>query len=258
MGKIVLILWIAAIAFGGYWLGYYQEGANKDITIEMDAKLVPQGASVQIEIYALYASGNKLALDMGVRGRGVNTKGRVIYDIAKKEEIRLLDADKVYSTTPFELVDKSECEPAKAILLLEDEDVTRLPDSKTIAGYRCHAFGSAENARETGKAWYTYEIGLGRSQIALVNKLLRMKENDGFLFGGGTSGKKRTQISHFDYFPIPLSAHVRAQGVQLTIDVKSIARDKIAKSVFEVPSGYNKVSSQEMQKRTFGGLLGGG
>jgi hypothetical protein len=257
MGKIILILWIAAIAFGGYWLGYYQEGANKDITIEMDAKVVPQGSVVQLEFYALYASGNKLALDMGIRGRGVNTRGRIIFDTAGKEATQLLDNEKIYAKAPFELVDKSECEPASAVLLLENKDVQRLADSKTIAGYRCHAFGSTEDARDKGKAWYTYELRLGRTHIALVNKLLRMKGASGFVFGGGASGGKPAQVSHFDYFPIPLSAHVRSNVGQLTIEVKSVTRNKIKKSIFEVPSGYQKVSPQEMQKRILGGLLGG-
>jgi hypothetical protein len=258
MGKIVLILWIAAIAFGGYWLGYYQEGANKDITIEMDAKLVPQGSPVQLEFTALYASSNKLALDMGIRGRGVNTGGRIIFDVAGKKVIQTLDNEKIYAEAPFELVDKSECEPASALLLLESKDVQRLPDSKTIAGYRCHAFGSSEDARNKSKAWYTYELPLGRTHVALLNKLLRMKGEGGSVLGGGASSGKRPQVSHFDYFPIPLSAQGHSNAGQLTIEVKSITREKIAKSVFEVPSGYKKVGWPEMQKRMLGSLLGGG
>jgi hypothetical protein len=253
MGKIVAILWVLVILFGAFWLVYYQEGANRDITIEMDGRMTMRGMPIQFNMDKLYASGGKLALDFELKSGRFNSRGKLICDTDKKEQIMVFDAIKAYTKTSFELVDKTECEPAKTMLLMEDEESKRLPDSKTIAGYRCHAFGSTKKSRETGTAWFTYELRLGRSHVSLVNKLIRIKSEEGFFFGWGSSEKKREQCSGFDYFPFPLSARFRMNGAQLAVEVKSISRVKIDKSVFAVPSGYKEISSQEMQKRMSGG-----
>jgi hypothetical protein len=258
MGKIIAILWIGAILFGGFWFGYYQEGANSDITIEMDVKMSVRGAPFRMDFDKLYASGGKLALDFDFSSRQFNSRGRIIIDTVKKKQIIMFDAVRAYAETSFDLVDKSECEPAKTMFLMSEEDTERLPDSKTIAGYRCHAFTGKEGGREVARGWFTYQIRLGRSHVALVNKLIRMKSDEASLFEGASSEEKRQQYSGFDYFPFPLSARLRMEEGQLAIEVKSISRDKIEKSVFEVPSGYEEIGSEEMQKRMIRGMSGGG
>jgi len=236
MGKIVALLWIGAILFGGFWFGYYEEGANRDITIEMDLKMASRGAPFRMSFDKLYASGNKLAVDFDFKSRQFNSHGRMIFDMAKKKRIMMFDAVKAYDETSFDLVDKSECEPAETMFLMGEEDLERLAGSKTIAGYRCHAFTAKEGGREVGKGWFTYQIRLGRSHVALVNKLIRMESDEPSFFGGDSSEKERKQYSGFDYFPLPLSARMPMDGGQIAIEVKSISRDKIDKSVFEVPS----------------------
>jgi len=255
MGKIVAILWIGAILFGGFWFGYYQEGANSDITIDMDTKLSMRGQPFQFKFDKLYASGGKLAVHFDLRSRQFSSEGMLIYDTTAKEQIVVFDAAKIYMRTPFDLVDKSDCKPAETMLLMEDEDAERLPDSKVIAGYRCHAFGAKQGSSETMKAWFTYELRLGRSHVSLVNKLLRMKSEGGkaMLFGEDSSNEKPNQCSGFDYFPFPLSARFAAEGAQISVEVKSISRDKIDKSVFEVPDSYKEVPPDEMPARMSGG-----
>jgi hypothetical protein len=251
MGKVVAILWIGAILFGGFWFGYYQEGANRDITVEVDGAVAPQGVPVQIELRKLYASGNNAAMELAIKAGGRRVEGRVIYDMANNEEIVVCDAIKAYAKTSFDLVDKSECKRATSTPMADDEDAKRLPDSRTIAGYRCHAFAGLEEGREIGKAWYTYEIRLGRTHIALVNKLLRIDADSGFFIGHRTSKEKPEQVSGFDYFPVPLAARGRAGDGRMSLDVKSVSRDKIDKDVFEVPGSYDKMELEELFKQMF-------
>jgi len=258
MGKIVAILWIGAILFGGFWFGYYQEGANRDITIEMDAKTSVRGAPFRIEFDKLYASGGKLALDFGLKSRQFNSRGRIIFDTVKKKRILMFDAVKAYEETSFDLVDKSECEPAETRFLVTEEGTERLAGSKGIAGYRCHAFTAKEGGREVLKGWFTYQLRLGRSHVALINKLMRMKSDEPSFFVGEPSENERKHYSGFDYFPLPLSARMPTAGGQMTIEVKSISRDKIDKDVFDAPSDYDKVGSDELQELLIRQMMRGG
>ena len=68
------------------------------------------------------------------------------------------------------------------------------------------------------------------------------------------------QVSSFDYFPIPLSMRMRFGGLlQMNLEVKSIKRGKIDRSVFEIPSGYKEVDPAELSDmfKGFGQPRGG-
>ena len=63
--------------------------------------------------------------------------------------------------------------PPKAMIFAGKDEVERLPDAKTIAGLRCHAFKFGDS-REAAALWLTYELPLGRDHVNLINKVLRI------------------------------------------------------------------------------------
>jgi len=250
MGKIVLILWIAAIAFGGFWLVYYQEGANRDITIEFEGKGRVPGIPFSLDSGAVYITSTRFAL-VG-KGPGQDT-GKVIIDMKEKKFWMVIDKSRVVVTMALELVDTSECEPAK-FAVGAGEDSERLPDSKAIAGFRCHAFKS-EKGRETTVAWYTYELPPGRDHVSLINKVARIKLADMPSGAGlvGGSGEKRPQVSSFEYFPIPLLLAARTRQGNVRLEAKSIKYGTVDDDVFKTPSGYKEVDFGEFLKTLGGG-----
>jgi hypothetical protein len=256
MGKVVLVLWIAAIAFGGFWFGYYQEGANQSLTIEMEMQGNVPGSPFQAGTWKLCVTGSKLALVGEGKGGGQFESGKIIVDMSKKEAVLVIDKQKVIVKVPFELVAKSDCKKAKEIKFATISELKRQPDAKTIAGYRCHAFTAQEKGQGQGVLWLTYELSLGREQIGLINKILRI--DPGAALGGTTmkSAGKRPQISSFDYFPVPLSMAVRSRQGSFSFKVTSIKRGKVDESLFEVPSGYHEVNFKDVFGKMFQGFGG--
>ncbi len=250
MGRVVIVLWIAAIAFGAFWFVYYQEGANRDITIEMKAE------------GALVASG-KVYITKDILARVDERKGRktasLIIDLKEKKVTFLDHARKQYASTSVELIDKSKCTQADTGTPAADKNVKRLPNGKTIAGYRCHAF---EAKAPFGKLvlWYSYELPLGREKLALFNKISRIK-NRGMvasLAGGlaGSPGEEHMQYSSMEYFPLPLGVDSGSGRDLPRVEATRISWGKIDASEFEVPDGYTEESFERLiaqQSRKLGG-----
>ena len=250
MGKVVIVLWIAAIAFGAFWFVYYQEGANRDITIEMKAE------------GALVASG-KVYITKDILARVDEQKGRktasIIFDL-KEKKLTFLDHErKLYASTSVRLVDKSKCEQARIGTPVADKNVERLPDSKTIGGYRCHAF--KVNA-PSGKLilWYSYELPLGRDKLVLFNKISRIESRGiaaslAAVFAGNT-GEEHLQYSTMEYFPVPLGIDFGTRGGSARVEATKITWGKIDPSELEVPEGYKKEPFERLiaeQLRKLGG-----
>jgi hypothetical protein len=260
MGKIILAVWIAVILFAGFWFGYYQEGANRDITLETEGTFSASApVSMNFQINRVYITGSKLAFDFDWKGR--TGKCRQIIDFSKNESYFLLLDRKQYTRSKFTLVPASECEPAKAISWTQDEDLERLPHTATFAEhYRCHAYKPAGSGSKSVKLWFTYEIRLGRDHVSLVNKLMRMKAEQGMSFGGlsemGGAGTTRKQVASFEYFPIPLCVEGVTGPVNLSFKVKSISRDTIDRTVFAPPDDYKEIPAEQLAKEVFPGLLG--
>jgi hypothetical protein len=258
MGKIILGVWVVVILFAGFWFGYYQEGANRDLTLETEGTFsVSAPISMNIEINRVYVTSNKLAFDFDWKGRF--GKCRQIIDFSKNESYLVLLDRKQYAPSKFTLVPASQCEPAKRISWTQDEALERLPHAATFAKhYRCHAFKPADSGSKSVKLWFTYEIRLGRDHVSLINKLMRMKGEEGVSFGGlstiGGGDKTRKQVASFEYFPIPLRVEGVTGPVSLSFEVKSISRDKIDRSVFVPPSDCKEISQEALAKELLGGL----
>jgi len=254
MSKVVLGLWIAALLFAGYWFGYYQEGANSSIALEMDGRIaIGPPVSMEYAVKNISMTKRKLAIKGAMRTRGGSANLRLIIDMSKKEMYAVFDEREVYAKSSFELVDKGECEKAEAVSFAQEGN-DRQPDSKMILGYRCHKFGSGKGQLgAAGEAWFTYEIRFGRDLVSMINKLMRIKMEGGIAPGLAPGGEKRKQVSSFDYFPVPLLMKAQMGGfLRMKLEVKSITRGKIDQSIFEIPSGYKEVDTDELA-REFGG-----
>lgn len=246
MGKVIAGLWIVALLFGGFWFGYYQEGANRDIIIKFEMEGKASGMPMELESGTIYITRSRIAI-VG-KGKGGETS-KLVIDMKEKKVRLVSDKDKVVMTMPIKVVDKSECEPPKAVLFTGKDKTERLADAKTIAGLRCHAFKSGEG-RQAAVLWLTYELPLGRDHVNLINKVLRIELALGGEAGGpsGRSGGKRPQVSGFQYFPLPLRADVRSRQGRFHFEVTSIKHGKVDEDVFEIPSGYNELDLQELFK----------
>ena len=259
MSKVVLGLWIAALLFAGYWFGYYQEGANSSIALEMDGRIaISAPISMEYAVKNISMTKRKLAVKGSMRTRSASSELRLIIDMSKKEMYGVLDDRKVYTKVSFELADKSECEKAEAVSVAFGGS-NRQPDSKTILGYRCHKFGSGKGGLgAAGEAWYTYEIRLGRDLVSMVNKLMRMEMEEGMAPGMAAGGKKHKQVSSFEYFPVPLLMNAQMGGLlRMKLEVKSIERGKIDQSIFEIPSGYEEMDPEKFTQEVSGQFQGG-
>jgi len=246
MGKVIAGLWVLALLFGGFWFGYYQEGANRDIIIEFEGQAKTAGMPSQLESGTIYITKSRIA--MVAEGKDGDTSKQII-DMKEKKAWHVLDKQKFVVVIPLKLVDKSECEAPKAVIFTSDGKVEGLPDSKTIAGLRCHAFKVGQRG-EGGAVWVTYEFPLGREHARLVNNVLRAEAEAGPGLVGVLRmlGGKRPQVSGFQYFPLPFQANVRSRKGTIDFEVKSIKHGKVEESVFEIPSGYKEMDFQEVFK----------
>ncbi|MBN1918985.1 MAG: hypothetical protein JW889_13845 [Verrucomicrobia bacterium] len=251
MGKVVLVLWIAVVLFAGFWFGYYQEGANRDITLEYVIKDT-KGKQVPVDLSAtVHISGDKLAVFFEVdatnfRGGGVQLKakkmkGRIAFDFGKHEVFFFDDTHKKYKNVSLELVDTADCGTRPEFVLAGDS-AKRTPGGREVLGFRCHAVSEKGAPVES---WYTYELAYGRDITRLFNKFQRVK-----LPGlSDDENKKRMIATSPSYFPMPLSVASDKADSTRSLDVVSIRRDTISKDVwkdaFDVPSGYDKDDNLE-------------
>jgi len=244
MGKIVAILWIGAILFAGFWFGYHQEGANQDITIEMEAK----GPG-------LFSGKTYITNDSFARvdERGGKKITAVIVDV-KEGTMTLIDHQaKEYATVDIEFIDKSECTTSGVFTPAANKNVERLPDAKMIAGYRCHAF-RIKTPMATVVMWFSYELPVGRSKASLINKLGRIEIDPTKVAGALAKalmaaveeGDEYAQYSGFEYFPIPLGVEAGTSGRVSRVEATKIIRGKIDRTDLEVPSDFKSVDPQRL------------
>jgi hypothetical protein len=262
MGKVVLILWIAAILFGGFWFGYYQEGANKDITLEFKADEASPGRAPVTVTGQICSTGSKVAAVVKGKAGAQSLSGKVIIDMSAKEIVACLDDERIFTKIPIELVDKDKCKSPTSKLFGENGSWKRHAETKIVQGLRCHAFTSDGSSKEL--TYFTYELPLGRDQISLVNKILRIEFKDKDLEkmpGPGSLGKKeRPQFGSLDYFPVPLYSDENTPQSRSRYEVTAIKRGAIDAKVFEVPDGYTEKKPPEFMRAVaakIGGLGGG-
>lgn len=262
MGKVVIILWIAAALFAGFWFGYYQEGANEDLTLEFKADAASPGSSRITVTGQVCSTGSKVAAVIKGTAGTQSLSGKVIIDMSAKEIIACLDDEKIFTKIPMELVGKDKCKSPTSKLFGEKGDWKRHADAKTIQGLRCHAFSSDGSSKDL--AYFTYELPLGRDHLSLVNSILRIELKDEAVKNmpgpGGLGDKERPQFSSLDYFPIPLYSDENTPQSKSRYEVTAVKRGKIDAEVFKVPDGYTEKKPPEFMMALaakIGGLGGG-
>jgi hypothetical protein len=277
MGKVTLAVLVLAIALGVYWFWWSDQGANSPITLEgtITVSGVPTipGVSApggqQKADLTLQVLPNKVRVLQHAQGQTAN----VIIRLDKREIYYIDTKNKKYALEEFDLVDKSETELQEKGEETWSSDFTRTPEWGYVGTGEDKRFcnrqtatglpkvfvniattwagkGSAAAIIETMfknmklELWFTPEMRFGRRHFSTLNKLLRIRK-----VGSGVKQEgKRPQFEYVNlaFFPIPLRAVVSQGQMKIEVEVKRVSRGKISKDVFEVPSGFTKVSKQEI------------
>jgi Domain of unknown function (DUF4412) len=255
LNKITIGVVVLVVAVGAFWFFYYEQGANKPITIE--GTLTASGTGMPMAVNAaevnLYATPKKLKINAEINKEKVDLILRL-----DKEIILIIDhSSRKYAEIEFKYVDKDKVKsPGDSTFKWED-----LFDIKVDTGYVgeesdkifCRKL-SLKNAPGKYEMWLTRDIRIGRSYIKAVNKLLKIDPvNMPNMSTGGGGKRPQIRYQNMEYFPIPLKLDVSmSQGqyrVNMKWEAKKVSRKSIAKSEFEVPSGFTKVGIMDLQKQ---------
>jgi hypothetical protein len=275
MGKVTLGVLVLAIAAGVYWFWWSDQGANSPITVEGTFSIsgmpaMPGVSALQGTIkgnVTLQAVPNKLRLTQEFQG--LPLKGSVIVRLDKRVVYVIDENKKTYESRDFDLVEMSQTElhegketwPSEFLRAADWEYIGRdegkrfcnkqtgLPKelvdaAKGAPGGTGSILPGMEGIAKNAKAefWFTPDTRLGRRYFAALNKLTRIR-----LAGTKADEKqKRPQFKYgnLDFFPIPMRAVISAGGMRMELEVKNLSRGRIAKDVFEIPSGYKQEKSQ--------------
>ncbi len=273
MGKVTLLVLVLAIALGVYWFWWSDQGANKPITVEGTLTVSgmpslpgsPAASGPQKIDVTLQTVPSKVRISARIQGRiiarVVRLDKREVYYIDEKarkyalEELDFVDMnqtelhEKGKETWPSEFTRTPDWE-----YVGRDEDrwfcnrqtMTGLPKEMTDAVKTAAAAGPAAAMFKNVKieAWFTPETRVGRRHFRTLNKLTRIREVGGKM----KEGEKRPRFEYVNlaFFPIPLRANVSLGQMKIELEVRRLSREKIAKDAFEVPSGFVKVSKQEI------------
>ena len=276
MGKVTLAVLVAAIALGVYWFWWYDQGANKPITVEgtisVAGMAVGQGmAGSQKMDFTLQAVPGKLRVSGTVQGERVSA----IMDLSKRTLCLRNESKKKYAIEEFEFVDMAETKAPEEMEGSWPEEFERTADweyigtgdgkwfcnkqtAKTLPG-ELSGGGGAPGVNVPGlqqmaamfktvsaEMWFTPDTRLGKRYFSMLNKLSRIR-----VPGQKAADKeKRPQIKYVNlsYFPLPMKAVLSFGPARLEMDVKRLSRERIPKDVFEIktPSGYEKVGMENV------------
>lgn len=158
------------------------------------------------------------------KGRGV-----MIYDSKKKIMTMLITPKKMYMETPLDLTSKKTGKKKKTIGYFKSTGKT-----KKIHGYTCEKF-KFMNKGKKGEAWMTKDLG-------------------SFLFFRNPSQHNspksdwQTAITTENYFPMVVS-EINSEGKPIVMfEVLEIKAQKLTKTLFEPPAGYQKFDMSKMMK----------
>lgn len=282
MGKVTLVVLVAAIALGVYWFWWSDQGANSPITAEGTVSVsglsglpgMPQLPGMQGPMkanFTVQAVPGKIRLASSFLGK----QSSVVANFGKSKVYVLNESKKTYAMEEFTLVDMEKTEAVKKSELTWPRELKRTADWEYLGSgekqWFCNkqtpstAAGSsqAEISPLGGQAkielWFTPETRLGRRYFGTLNKILRIEAIGGrkipglsgmmaVVPGAPKIAEKRPQFKYvnLDFFPIPMKAILSMAPMHVEMNVDRLSRKKIPKDVFEIPSGYKKVSLQEV------------
>ncbi len=115
-------------------------------------------------------------------------------------------------------------------------DVTKTNEKKNVAGYSCVKYLLKEDGKEFGSIWTTTGVpGFSSMQKDMKEFSSRMAAQMSF-----RGGKLAAAMGNLDGFPMETTIG----GMSTT--VTKVEKKAIAASEFEIPSGYTKVSPEEL------------
>lgn len=118
-------------------------------------------------------------------------------------------------------------------------DVTKTTDSKTISGYACVKYAVKENGKEIGSVWTTTGVS-GFSSMQKEFKEFSQRMAAQMSMRGAQMAAAMAKVDGFA---------IQTTMAGITTTVTKIEKKKIAASEFEVPSGYKKVSPENLMER---------
>lgn len=276
MGKVTLAVLVVAIALGVYWFWWSDQGANNPITVEgtlsgPGVAMIAGMQGAQKVDFSLQAVPGKIRVGRRLQG----TRVSAIINLSKREFYVLNESEKTYAQEEFDLVDMSQTKPPEKSELAWPKELKRTPEwdyigsgegkrfcnKQTFTGLPSELMDAAKAAPGAGAAlpqmnalasavkgemWFTPETRLGRRYFSTLNKLLRWRQ----VGSGMKESQKRPQVKYvnLDYFPLPMKAVTSFGPMRIEMNVKNLSRKKIPKDVFQVPSGYTKVSMKEVMQ----------
>jgi hypothetical protein len=273
MGKAVLVVFVGLIGFGGYWFYWEDGGGNAPITIEYElnaaANLRMGMPSFNVKgDLGLCAMPDRLKISVDMKGQNMGPLNmEILLLLDKKTAYTILPDDEIYSSETFDFVPMSETEKASNGDFDWHEFFNVEVDGKWMGEedelYYARKHTLKETPQELGglklEIWFTDGTKLGRRYIKGLNKLLRIDSPDGsegMPLAFGTEDMKRPQLTPKDlpYFPIPLKIVVafndsRIGRLTFEAEAKKFSRKKCPKGTFQVPSDYDEVEPQELQRK---------
>jgi len=251
--KITIGFLILVLIVGGFWLFYYQQGANRPITIEGTATIMMSTMRSPYTLDIVYvATPRKHKLS-------VSTATKEKYDLIlklNKKIFQMIDhKEGAYAEVEFKYVEKDKVEEPKKFNADQYDMLEETVDAQYIGTgqnrYFCRKI-QIKNIPGTFEIWLTRDTKMGRAYIGTLNRLLRIEVVNAPMPAAALNAK-RPQLSSKDirYFPIPFKADISVPvpglgNYRLQWEAKKVSRGRVKTSAFELPSGYKKVSFEQM------------
>jgi GLPGLI family protein len=226
MNKITLLLLSSAAIIAFSFTGATFEGK---ITYEVNM----EGANMPPEAQAMFA-GSELTIYIK------NSKSRSDINMGMQKTTTISDTKTNTTVTLMEMMGskyKILSDPKKEEKT-EDIKVKYLDDTKTIAGYKCKkaelSFKDDTGKQQATTIWYSEEI---------TNHLGQSNRNKQFR---GIKG-------------MPLEYEMSGdRGMTMKMTAKTVSKENVPDSKFEVPSGYKETTLEDLQKEMMKGMMQGG
>lgn len=168
---------------------------------------------------------NKIRIEL----KASKDMGVMIYDSKKKIMTMLITHRKMYMESPLDLTNEKRDKKKKTTGYFKSTGKT-----KKIHGYTCEKF-EFKNKGKKGEAWMTKDLG-------------------SFLFFRNPSQQNspksnwQTAITTENYFPMVVS-EINSEGKPIVMfEVLEIKAQKLTKTLFEPPAGYQKFDMSKMIK----------
>jgi GLPGLI family protein len=221
MKNLFVAIMAMAIALPALAQKSFEGTVNYDLSYQdLPAEMAAMEAMLPDEM-SIQIKGEKTRLEQSM---GMGMSSVTITDMKKGSGVLLMDmmGKKMaveMSKEELEKMDKKKAADKKP-------EFKYLDETKEIAGYKCKkAIVSVEGAGEL-EIYYTEDLPAGASK----------------------------QYEGLNGFPLEYTV---AQGpMKIKMTAKTVKQEKLDKSLFETPSGYDKMSFEEFQK-SMGGMMGG-